>query len=467
MIAIIFLFGLLVVFYIVDRKIDLTDEVKLRILYLLVNSLVFITIQSFYYKLVTESIIDIDIFMNFKRIYLVLSILALLGLAGYEIYLSKSVKTTVPIFILVFVFILNLVWLPVIMVFFPVLGAIFITKHLVSLLYSNIKINYLSYFKRFNINGLDTLIFKDLYNKRFYKGDYFKCKYLNMLFTFFSSGYLDKSDSRIVVYPTREMLDHINIDKIINKYKLKDQPSLISFNSINLSILNKYQANDIFQLEEASEIADEKIFRNYLAGELLKYPKVDFLYKLYVIDFDIVQVTEDFRLFTINHYKVKDKDIVKDVKVKMCNLKSDNYINQYLHSLSMKDIIYNEIVDYFSRDGDNIYSLNRTEEFFLKYDIGAKRFNLYSKTKGLLGYLDPEKMREVSSINLPLDDDLSLEFEGYLRGRLQKYLLCSGDCIDPYYLICNFLVQVDLTNAEKLKRPEFSLYSNIKLRLNV
>lgn len=451
----------------VDKKINFSDRRKLTVLFIAINLLIFFGFQYIYTSWLLANPAYGDLLVVIKKVYLVLMAAGLMGLAGLEYSEGKSLKKPLLIGGIGLVFLLMLALARLSVLVFPLILNLFLTKVIVRFFYPNLKLNYVLAHRRHLYEGYDDLKIKGPYNKYFYRGDFFVSRPVNQVFSFFSLGYPLNMKRKNLIYGTENIDSEYNLSLIKDFYEA-DGDRLVIFNKIELAENNRYEESDVFSLGEITEVMDGDFFKDYFANQLINYPKVDFEYMTYVIDLTIARTSEQVRLFDLNKVRVDDIKIRKNYSLKMENLKDDELISKYLHELVEKDMIYNQIVDFITKGNETIYRIERSREFRLAYDQGARCFTVNSEKLGVMGRFSREKTLEIMNINQPLEDRLIFEDRGY-EGGYQKYALFSHEEADekPYYIYSKFFIEVDLTNAVKLGRPEFSLIVEFDLELSL
>lgn len=450
---------------IVDKQVNFKEKGRLKALYMFINIYIFLFMNAFVLFLFQSGYEEI-LFIG-KKYYFIISGLLFFILAGMEVRKSRSLKTGIPPILvgLIYVFLLALTKYTIIVA--PIVLNIFLTKYLVSLFYPNIKLNYILAYDRHLDEGYENLKFKDIYNKFFYRGDYFYHPLVNKVFTFFSASYKLRAKRKVLIYGSENVDDQFNLMTVVEHYE-REEDGYVVFNKIERSINNRYAESDVFALDKITEIANGEYVKEYFASQIINYPKVDFEYKTYIIDLSIVDGHESFRLFDINREEIQSSRIERAYSIKMDNLKDDDKISKYLHDLVKKDVIYNQIVDFFNKGEDRLYEFDRNNKFRLKYDEGVKCFTVYSEEIGLMGRLNREETEEIVNINLPISSNIYFEDEGDLED-FQKYALyLNSDMEDkPYMMYLKFYIEVDLKDAESLKRPNFNLIARFNLELSI
>lgn len=432
----------------VDRKINFTDRKKLKTLYIGLNVFIFGLFQYTYGKMIfTYEDYEI-LFINIKKYYFI--IVATLGLVLFvlETIKTRNLKTSFVPLITSVLYLLLAMSDKLFVIVVPVALMTYITKTIVGLFYPNIKLNYILAYDLHLENGKDNLNIKGPFNLIFYDGDFFETDILNKIYTFFTSSYILKTKRKIMIYGSQNIDNQYNLMTIVEHYeRLED--GFVVFNNIELSTNNRYEKSDVFQLDEVTEIADGEFFKTYLASQILSYPRVDFEYKIYIVDLSIIKAQENFVLFDINQEQIKEVKIKKNYSIKMENLKDDDKISNFLNKLVEKQLIYNEIKGYLSKGPSDEYMFDRTENFRLKYDAGIKSFQVYSEKMGLIGRLDKEITDEIVNINLPVKDNIVFEDEGDKDG-VQVYGLFEEHIGEekPYDMNLNFFVQVKFPQPE-------------------
>lgn len=453
---------------ILDKQVNFQNDKKLKILYLAINVFIFGLFQYYYAQLVLNNSNFQDLFFNIKNTYYLGMAALFIVLFVLETIKSKNIKTSYIPLLTGLVFIgLSRVGLYIVAVLPLVLG-IFLVKSLVSLFYPNIKLNYILANKYHLEEGYENLPIKTIFQKLFYRGDFFELDILNNIYTFYTSSYLLKAKRQALIYGSENIDDQFNLMTIVEHYE-REEEGYVVFNNIEMSINNRYEETDVFKLDKITEIADGEFFKNYLASQILDYPRVDFEYRIYVADLSVFKVGENFRLFDVNKEEIKRNKIVKQYEIKMDNLKDDDKISNYLNKLIEKELIYNQIEGYLNKGYEDSYRFDRTKSFSLKYDAGIRCFKVYSEELGLIGRLNTDETDKITKINLPVYDNIVFEQEENLEEDIQKYGLFAKTEGEekPYDLYIKFFVEVDFTKLEELKKPEFNLIGKFDLELSL
>ncbi len=457
-------FAIYLLMFLVDKFADFKSEKSLNITYFLYNIIIFGSLQFLYVRLYFSGFMEKSSFIYIRIFYSLFINVGLLVMLVKEVLKTRRFKDLLLSVKFLVVSIITVV-------LFPLTIGVAVAKELMDLLYSNIKVNYLMLNRRYSDQGYETLIRPEIFDEKFYKGIYFQDIFLNKIFRYYSASYEYQAINKIIVYPTRELNDNKNIEKIRSTYLKTKEDTYSGLSNIKFSLMNRYRDNIIFELENLIELENLNRFMSLLVPELTEADKVDFNYKIYILDLVEVNKPIMFKEFTVNRPVAHEYDMVRSMEISP-NLDEidEESLQQYLYSLVKKELIYTHILEYFDVEEEGkFYEINVTDYFQLNYNRQDEVF--YITSNGMeLGKLEDQALLDASRLNLPLNEDIFLDLNKELTSEDQKvYNIYDRDNpqYEAYLMYFSIFIELDFSNIKRDRRPSLSLEVDLSYNLNI